>query len=1053
MPSIRINRLSGSKCPGGEAVRRGPGFRGFATATVLGVLAATAHAGAPVFATLLGGSGQDYALAVTSDAQGNTYVAGLTYSPDFPVTPGAMQTTFGQTSDAFIAKLGPDGKKIWATYLGGILDDYATAIALDGAGNVWVAGYTRSPNFPLVNAIEPTYNEGVTDDYDAFVAKIDPTGGKLLFSTFLGGNLDDGAAGMATDAAGNAYVAVNTNATTGFPGVQEQSNTPGIVVTKLAPAGTLVSSYFHPTGSASAIALDAAGNIYIAGSATTGFATTPGKMFGPPGTSFALVFKISPDGSQKFFETGLGGSVRASASSLAVNSAGEVFLGGSTTSVDFPLAHPLQTTPGARPLWKSTDGGSTYTPLDDLPFALPQSTVADPTTPTTVYQATGDMGVLKSVDGGATWTQASTGITGASVLSLVMDPVHSQTLYATTQTAVYKSTNGAQSWMLIDTRANPGQILVDPQNPNILYEVNANIRKSTDGGATWSAVTFPGQVVSLALDPRVSGHLFAVSAMVFCGFFCSGNQVGYLYRSVDGGATWIQIQPSTGSGVLSVDGSTNPSTVFEGFTVKSVDGGITWQTVTSPFGNAGTGPILGDGAGNLYVAVSPGGVFVSHDHGVTWTPVGYPGGPSIPANNVVSASIALAGSSGTIYATVSLTASSGFVSKLSADGGTLEFSTYLRSHASLHTFPDFSAEDNAMLQQSWISGIGLDPAGNIVVGGGTRGNDLPTVNPAQATSGGMADAFAAAIAADFSKLNYSTYFGGSQDDGALAVAVDGQGNAIIAGQTWSGDLQIPGGIQPPTGFGEAFVVKLSTAGPVITSVVNGASFQAGVAAGSWVTIRGTNLANTNPGRKWMDADFVNGTLPTSLDGVSVTFDGKPAYVEFVSPTQINVLAPTDGAVGTVTVSVNNNGAVSANATATLQAVAPAFFLDGATNFAAATRLPDYALIADPVAVAGAVAAKPGDLVVLWGTGFGATNPAAPANVPVSGAPAVVQTTTVTVGGMQVPVISAVLTTGTAGLYQITVQLPANVPTGTVPVQASIGGTSTPAGTMLFVGTP
>ena len=147
---------------------------------LLWLFAGTVHAAGPIFSAILGGSGQDFATSVASDAQGNVYVVGLTYSPDFPVTTGAVQTKFGGTCDAFVAKLGPDGKPIWSTYLGGILDDWATGVALDSAGNVLVTGYTRSPNFPLVNPIQATYNNGASDDYDAFVAKLDPNGTKQI---------------------------------------------------------------------------------------------------------------------------------------------------------------------------------------------------------------------------------------------------------------------------------------------------------------------------------------------------------------------------------------------------------------------------------------------------------------------------------------------------------------------------------------------------------------------------------------------------------------------------------------------------------------------------------------------------------------------------------------------------------------------------------------------------------------------------------------------------------------------------------------------------------
>jgi hypothetical protein len=223
------------------------------------------HAAGPVFSTILGGSGQDYA---TSDARGNIYVAGLTYSPDFPVTSGAAQTKFGRTSDAFVAKVAPDGKLIWATYLGGILDDWATGIALDRAGNILVTGYTRSADFPLLNAVQRELNHLASpSNYDAFVAKLDPDGTKLLYSTFLGGAADDGGDAIAVDAAGNAYVTVTTHSAAGFPGAQNAPNQFGTVISKLNPQGALIYSFYHPYGAAAAIAIDAAGSAYVAGTA------------------------------------------------------------------------------------------------------------------------------------------------------------------------------------------------------------------------------------------------------------------------------------------------------------------------------------------------------------------------------------------------------------------------------------------------------------------------------------------------------------------------------------------------------------------------------------------------------------------------------------------------------------------------------------------------------------------------------------------------------------------------------------------------------------------
>jgi uncharacterized protein (TIGR03437 family) len=1019
---------------------------------VLGAFAGMIHAAGTVFSTLLHGSGQDFATAVASDAQGNVYVAGLTYSADFPVTAGAFQTTFGGTCDAFIAKVGPDGKLVWSTYLGGILDDWATGVALDGAGNVLVAGYTRSANFPLVNPIQSTLDNGVSDDYDAFVAKFDPNGARLLYSTYLGGQDIDGAAGIAVDSAGNAYVAVNSNSSAGYPGTQNAPNQFGIFITKLAPQGALVYSYLHPFGTAGGIALDAANSVYIAGSSSSTNPSSATQTFGSLGAAYAMVFKISPDGSKKLFESAIGGSVQSSASAIAVDGAGEAYIAGSTTSADFPLAGPLQTSPGARPLWKSADSGATWTPLDNLPFALLQTLLVDPSTPATLYQATGDLGIFKSLNGGATWAATNSGIASANIAALAIDPAHPQTLYAATASTVDKSTDGANTWAAIDSPPFPvTQILVDAQNPNVVYEVGANIRKSADGGATWNSVTFPGTVASMTLDPRVSGHIFAVSAFVFCGVFCGNSQPPYLYRSVDGGATWIQV-PSVApaSPGMLVDGSTNPSTVYAGLAWRSVDGGVTWSAIGSlPFDSSTTGAVAVDADGNLYAAVSGGGSgnFLSRDQARTWASIGsfIPPWPFETAGPSITR-IVPAAATGTIYAGINQIAASGFISRLSADGSTLHYSTYLRGHPSMQSFPTYLAEPDAVGNQTWISGIAVDSSGNIVVAGGTRSADLPAANPAQAANAGLADAFAAILSPDGGTLKYSTYFGGSADDGALALGLDSTGDVILAGQTWSSDFPVPGGSQTPFSYGDGFVVKLVTGPPAITSVLNGASFQPGIEGGSWATIKGANLSNTT--RTWTSADFVGNNLPTSLDGVSVTIDGEPAFVSYISPTQINVQAPSDSALGAVNVVVDNNGAFSAPASAQFEAVAPAFFvyLDNVI----ASRSPDYTLVGTP-----ASPAMPGDTLVLWGTGFGATTPPFPAGTVVSGAPApaVTPLPAVTVGGMPVPVIGAVLTVGSAGLCQVTIQLPSNVPTGTVAVEASVGGVPSAAGVTIFVGTP
>jgi uncharacterized protein (TIGR03437 family) len=1041
------------------------------------------YAAGPGFSAVLGGSGQDYAAAVASDAQGNTYVAGLTYSPDFPVTAGAFQSKlagngslanpYAIASDAFVAKFAPNGTLLWSTFLGGSADDYATGVGVDAAGNVLVCGWTRSFDFPVSNAIQGKFNGGASPyRWDAFVTKLDPTGSKLIYSTFLGGPDDDGAYGLAVDASGNAYVTGPVGDAAGFTGFSSSATGFGVFVTKLNPQGALVYSFFHPHGSfagiaaASAIAVDSTGAAYVAGSASPYYPVSTTQTFGPPGNLEALVFKLSPDGSRRIYEVTLGGSGDAEGMAIAVDHSGAAYVAGITTSVDFPLLRPLQSNMGARPLWKSTDSGFTWKPLDNLPFAFLQALVVDPTSPSTLYAAATDAGVFKSLDGGVTWNQASQGIASGSPQVLTIDPLHPQTLYAATGSGVnpgvvYKTVNGGSNWSVIDSSASAQavQVLVDAQNPSIVYtQWDSGTRKSTDGGITWSNVAFPGTSTDyLALDPRASGHLFAFSAATpGPGRFGTGGIPAMVWRGTDGGNTWMVIPGLAPlSSALTVDSSTNPSTVYDGFSERSVDGGITWSALGPSVASGSAGGVAVDPNGTLYAAPYNNDMFTSHDRGLTWTAIGSPVPPSANYGAMPSVldTVPVAATA-TLYAVVNNPQSTGFVAKLSPDGASLVFSTFLHGHPSMEPVNTFAAEPGVLMTQNWISGIALDPAGNAVVAGGTRSTDFPTANPAQANNAGQADAFVATISADGGTLNYATYMGGSADDSALAVTIGGQGNVIFAGQTWSRDFPAPGGAGVPSGYGKAFVVKLAPpAPPAITAVLNAASFQPGIEAGSWVMIRGTGLANTNPGRTWTAGEVAGGNLPTSLDGVSVTIDGKPAFVEYISPAQINVQAPSDTVTGPVGVVVDNNGAVSVPATAQLQPAAPAFFLYPGTNYAVASRLPDYAPVADPSAVPGTVAAQPGDLIVLWGTGFGATNPAQVAGTTVIGAPAVETAPTVTAGGLAVPVVSAVLTAGAAGLYQITVRLPGTVPTGAVAVQASADGVSTQAGVDIFVGKP
>lgn len=246
-------------------------------------------------------------------------------------------------------------------------------------------------------------------------------------------------------------------------------------------------------------------------------------------------------------------------------------------------------------------------------------------------------------------------------------------------------------------------------------------------------------------------------------------------------------------------------------------------------------------------------------------------------------------------------------------------------------------------------------------------------------------------------------------------------------------------------------VTLSVAAPqkpVIKNngVVSAASAVAApVTPNSWVTIYGSNLSSST--RTWGAADIINGALPTTLDGVKVSINGKPAYVEYISPTQINVLTPDDTATGPVQVLVSSPGGQADPTNITLQAAAPAFFtFDG--KYLAATHVNGSLIGAPgffPSAPNATTPAKSGETIVLYGTGFGPTTPPASAGQVVSQlSPLAAKDLAITVGGVSATASFAGLIPNAAGLYQFNVQLPAGIPDGDQTVIASVGGVTSVA---------
>lgn len=286
-----------------QAAHAGPAFSGF--------VARFSTDGALVYATLLGGSDAEEASAVAVDASGAAYVAGETFSPDFPTTPGAFQSTNPSSADrsaAFVAKLAADGGSLaYSTFLAGGLSDFARGVAVNAAGEAFVTGGTASADFPTTlgnpfggaGPVQPELNGSLAD---AFVARLAADGSALVYSTFLGGTDYDAGQSIVVDDADAAYLIGSTDSRD-FPATLGAAlpvwkRSQGFAA-KLTAGGTTLDYATYVVGRATHLAVGADGSAYFSGS--VGPAPTP--FGGPivPGCSGSLLRRLAPNGRQILF--------------------------------------------------------------------------------------------------------------------------------------------------------------------------------------------------------------------------------------------------------------------------------------------------------------------------------------------------------------------------------------------------------------------------------------------------------------------------------------------------------------------------------------------------------------------------------------------------------------------------------------------------------------------------------------------------------------------------------------------------------------------------------
>ncbi|MEK6323655.1 MAG: SBBP repeat-containing protein [Acidobacteriota bacterium] len=798
------------------------------------------------YSTYLGGSSSEGTSGIAVDAAGNAYVTGSTSSADFPNTNGSFQWALAR-SDAFVTKINSSGTAIvYSTYLGGSdtenlgRGEQGLAIAVDQAGNAYVTGETSSVDFPTTPGAlrsTPFSDRFVHGNIDAFVTKLNATGSALTYSTYLGGlypgfeapvaSTDIGLA-ITVDSEGSAYVAGETNSTD-FPVANAlqptRLATSDAFISKLNPTGTalIYSTYLGGDSTATGIAVDAAGHAYVVGTtSSTNFPVTANAFQSSlNGSADGFVVKVDAAGTSLLYSTYLGGRSTDDTAGIAIDMAGNAYVTGHTRSTDFPTANPLQPLNASGPVFKSTDGGTSWTSLSaGLSTSAIDTIIVDPKSPSNVYVVASGEGIFKSTNGGTSWSSANAGLP-TDVRTLAIDPVTPTTLYAgLSVNGVYKSTNGGANWSstgLSGSTANPKNIAalaIDPSNTAIIFAgagltgiaqfppsdnnptqelpslLLTGLYKSTDGGSTWRASDTglpPGPTLAIAIDPKMPGTIYAGFRGVF--------------KSEDAGNNWARVLDLSPIDitVLAIDPQ-DTSNIYAGSffgLFKSRNAGRIWRDTREPPLNSAFIQAIAIDPRNpsiIYAAAQP-GLFKSTDGGETWSETGLAGG-----RNIFGLAIDPVNTS-TLYAT-STTSTNAFVAKLNSTGTGLVYSTYLGGRNG----------DRG-------TSIAVDAGGNATLTGITFSEDFPVKNALQSKISrgpSIVDAFITRLTPT-GALSYSTFFGGKGTDGGEGVALDAHGNAYVAGFTTSGNLPTKIPLQAEYGGqGDGFILKISL--PRITTV-------------------------------------------------------------------------------------------------------------------------------------------------------------------------------------------------------------------------------------------
>lgn len=997
----------------------------------------------------------------TNASLGNQLTVGIDNAGNLLISDGGNQRIRRVTADGIIHTIAGGGSGITDGVPATSAMIFPNSVASDAAGNIYIAqGATikKVNTAGVITTIAGTGLPGSTGD-----------GGLATAATFFANN-------VASDAAGNLYLADSINQRI------RKIDTSGIINTI---AGTGQQGYSGDGGPALAaklalpqgVTVDSQGNVYFADNAThVRKIDTSGKISTVAGNGTSI-------------SIGDGGQATAAGMTptwVAVDGQGNLYIcdtGGrrirkvNTTGVISTLAGGVLNTGTG-----NGDGG----PATGAVFGNISSIAVD--SAGNVYVSDNQSYNVRKISSGAAASPVTVSPSQLQFSVNAGDPASSKQIVITspgatlTFTATASTTSGG-NWLSV----NPAS---GPVNDTLTISVNPEgLAPATYNGTVTITPSGTGNT------PATVPVMLIVNALTFQGVISTVAGTGNVPFSGEGGSATAA---SLAVNAIAVDssGTISIADILDSRVFQVSSGRITTIAGNGTFGYGGdNGPgtsaalfnpagVAADGFGNVYIAdstnnrvrkVSGGGISTVAGNGKT----GFSGDGGFAKNAAVWAPMAVAvDSHGNLYIA---DATNNRIRKVDTNGN-------ISTVAGGSPLATFSGDGGPAIGAGMVlpGGVTVDNAGNIYIAdiGDNRIRKVDTSGTINTVAGNGAKGFSGdgGLAKNASLNLQSAHVGLAVDSAGNLYIPDVANNRIrkvdssgiittivgtgTAGFTGDGGPAVNAGLNNPTdvaldGQGNLYIadttnnrvrkVSLNASGsPAISTngIVNGASFQPGLVANSWGTIQGAGLAPLTD--NWNNS-IVNGKLPTQVDGVSVTIGGKPAYIDYISATQINFLTP-DVPAGSAQVTVTTPAGTSSTYTVATSLYGPAFFV-WPNNQAVATRQ-DYSFAAQAGTFAGAttVAAKPGDVLILWGTGFGPTSPAAPVGVHVPGDQTYATATlpTVTINGVAATVYGAALAPGFAGLYQVAIQVPASLGNGSWPIVAKIGAVSSPAGVVLAV---